>query len=185
MQSAAARLAPVQPACRVLYVGSGNSRLTDSRELMELFGDYDEVRLDICKEYKPDIVADMTDMGDIGQYDAVVSRHSLEHLHQENVVRALGEFLRVLVPGGLAVIYVPDLEGITPTDDVVYESAAGPITGHDMFYGYAPYVADNPYMAHHSGFTEKRLTTIMENAGFAQVIVKRAWYLQLLAVGVK
>ncbi len=82
-------------------------------------------------------------------------------------------------------IYVPDLEDIKPTDDVIYESAAGPITGHDMYFGFAPYVADNPHMAHQSGFTEKRLTKVMEKSGFSKVIVKRAWYLQLLAVGVK
>ncbi len=76
MQSAAAVLAPVQAARRVLYVGSGNAKLADDTALFALFKDYDEVRLDICKEYKPDIVADMTNMGNIGAYDAVVGASS-------------------------------------------------------------------------------------------------------------
>jgi len=168
---------------RLLHVGSGNGKLSPS--IVGLLPGYKEVRLDICKEYNPDIVANMTNMGDIGEYDALVSCHSLEHLHPEDVDKALKEFLRVLTPGGVALIYVPDLEDVKPDDEVVYISEAGPITGHDMYFGYAPYVADNPYMAHHSGFTEDRLMKVMSKIGFSKVVVQRAWYLQLLAVGVK
>jgi len=177
MKSSAARLLP--SAGRVLHVGAGNG------ELIDFFDNYEEVRLDICKEYKPHIVADMTAMGEIGEYEAISCSHSLEHLHPEAVDKALREFVRVLTPGGIAIIYVPDLEDVKPTDDVVYLSAAGPITGHDMYYGYAPYVADNPRMAHQSGFTCERLQKVMERAGFAKAIVHKAWYLQLLAVGIK
>ena len=168
---------------KLLHVGSGNGVLSPS--ILAFFRDYEEVRLDICKEYKPHIVANMIDMGDIGEYEALVSCHSLEHLHPENVDKALKEFLRVLSPNGIAMIYVPDLEDVKPNDEVVYESEAGPVTGHDMYYGYGPYVSDNPYMAHQSGFTEERLMKVMKKAGFRNVIVKRAWDFQLLAVGVK
>ena len=179
MSQTAALHRPAKSAGRVLHVGAGNATL------IKWFENYEEVKLDICVEYKPDIVADMTAMGEIGQYEAISCSHSLEHLHPEAVDQALHEFIRVLRPGGVAIIYVPDLEDIKPNDEVLYQSAAGPITGHDMYFGYSPYVADNPRMAHQSGFTKQRLTAIMERAGFAKVIVQKAFYLQLLAVGVK
>ena len=166
-------------AGRVLHVGCGNSKL-DS-----WFDNYEEVRLDISDDHDPDIVASMVDMGDIGTYDAISCNHSLEHLHPSDVDRALREFVRVLKPGGIAFVYVPDLEGVLPNDDIMYMSAAGPITGHDMYYGYAPYVSTNEHMAHKSGFTKERLLKVMEKVGFRKVITDRIFYMQIVGVGVK
>jgi SAM-dependent methyltransferase len=83
----------------------------------------------------PDIVASMDDMGDIGLYDAIYCSHALEHLFPWQTPLALSEFLRVLKPGGIAMIFVPDLEDVKPTNDILYESAGGPIAGLDMIYG--------------------------------------------------
>ena len=141
--------------------------------------------MDICPDHKPDIVASMTNMGDIGQYDAVYCSHALEHLRAHEVPQALSEFRRVLVPGGYAVIYVPDLEDVNPTDDLLYMTMAGAVTGSDMFYGFAAYVKDNPYMEHHSGFVEETLVKKMKEAGFETVMARRAGYYNLLGVGVK
>lgn len=45
-----------------------------------------------------------------GVYEAVYSSHTLEHLPRNEVPRILSEFRRVLKPGGILRIVVPDLE---------------------------------------------------------------------------
>jgi len=133
-----------------------------------------EVRLDISADLHPDIVADMSDLPDgIGPFDAVFTAHALEHLYPHDVDRALAGFQRVLKPGGSVVILVPDLEGVAPTWDVLYESEAGPVCGHDLYYGYAKYLAERPYMAHRSGFVASTLQDALERAGFESVKVER------------
>jgi len=147
--------------------------------------DYTEVRLDIVADYAPDIVASMLDMGVIGEFDGVFASHCVEHIYPHEVPVALGEFLRVLSSGGIAIIIVPDLEDARPTEDVLYVSPAGPITGLDLFYGYRPLLASCPYMAHHTGFTAVTLQTAMEAAGFAGVKTARMESWSLMAIGHK
>ena len=143
------------------------------------------MRLDINADCRPDIVASMLDMGDIGTFEGVYSSHCLEHVYPHEVPVALGEFLRVLRPGGAAVVIVPDLGDVRPTEDVVYESPAGPVTGLDMFYGYRPVLAAEPFMAHHTGFVAETLATAMESAGFVRVQALRIAYFNLMGIGYK
>jgi ubiquinone/menaquinone biosynthesis C-methylase UbiE len=143
-----------------------------------------EVRLDIDPSCDPDIVAPMTAMGEIGPFDMVYCSHALEHLYPHDVAVALAEFRRVLTPGGVLVTFVPDLEGISATEDVVYESPCGPITGLDMIYGKISYLADAPYMAHHTGFVSETLGKTLEAAGFQRVTVLRASGFNLMGSGV-
>lgn len=150
----------------------------------EWFGAAIETRLDADASVKPDIVASMTDMGDIGGFDFVYCSHALEHLCCGDVMKALGEFLRVLRPGGCAMVFVPDLEDIKPTFDVVYECPSGPVTGHDMYYGYIQ-AADNPYMRHLTGFVKETLAGAMTQAGFQRVNTERISGFHLLGVGFK
>lgn len=153
----------------MLHVGCGRQPLPEW-----MLTAFDEVRLDIDPGVEPDIVAPMTDMGAIGPFDAIYTTHTLEHLYPEEVLPALREFLRVLKPGGGLVLAVPDLEGILPTDDTVYESPAGPVSGLDMFYGMARMVVNSRYMAHHCGFVEQTLRDAVTAAGFKNVAVMRA-----------
>ena len=146
---------------------------------------YKETRLDIDKVQCPDIVASMLDMGDIGTFDAILCRHALEHVYPHEVEQALGEFLRVLKPGGYAVVFVPDLEGVTPTSEVLFEAPSGPITGHDLFYGYGRALTHNPYMAHKCGFVKETLHEAIEKAGFSKVKTTRVGNYDLMGVGVK
>lgn len=152
---------------RFLHVGCGHS------ETPQIFEGIEEVRLDIDPGVKPDIVASMLAMGDIGDYERIYCSHALEHLHPHEVPVALSEFLRVLKPGGNAIVCVPDLEGVEPTGEVLYVSQAGPITGRDLFYGHAALVEISPYMAHHTGFTAATLGKALKDAGFADIGVKR------------
>ena len=163
----------------VLHVGCGSSPLPAWLE------GYDETRLDIDPDCQPDIVASLTDLGAIGPFDLVFSSHCLEHLMPHDVNTALTEFLRVLRPGGGAVILVPDLQDVRPTTEVLYESDAGPICGLDMYYGLHSVLVAQPYMAHRCGFVRETLAEAVAEAGFSTVKVDRLLHYNLMAVGVK
>lgn len=176
VESLALREAVLPAAARsVLVAGSGH----DAGEYWE---GYEVTRLDIDPGTSPDIVASMTDMGAIGQFDAVYCSHALEHLYPHEVPHALAEFHRVLAPGGTAVVLVPDLEGVPATDDVLPGSTG--LCGLHLYYGDAREIPANPHMAHHCGFVESTLRAAMEAAGF-KVQTKRMSFYNLLAIGVK
>lgn len=164
---------------RILHVGCG------SAPLPEWMGEAIETRLDINSQVNPDIVAPMTDMGDIGLFDVVYSSHCLEHIYRHQVVPALQECLRVLRPGGLAIMIVPDVEDIKPTNDVVYVSPGGPVTGLDMFFGHGGCVRDNPYMEHHGAFVQSTLIKAFKDAGFREAKALRGNGWNLVGVGGK
>jgi SAM-dependent methyltransferase len=164
---------------KVLHAGCGGAKLPPYWQNVQ------ETRLDIDPSQKPDVVASITDMGEVGEFDAVYSSHCLEHLYPHDVPKALGEFCRVTKEGGVAVVIVPDLEDVKPTDDVLYESDSGPICGLDMYYGHGRLIEQRPYMAHHSGFVAKTLEGAMKSAGFRAVKVTRAGDYNLIGVGLK
>lgn len=163
----------------VLHPGCGEEKLP------EWLAGVDEVRLDIDPACHPDVVASITDMGDIGPFDMIYTSHTLEHLHDYDVGRALKEFYRVLKPGGVAIILVPDVEGVTCNREVLYESLAGPICGIDLFYGLTSYVEQNDFYAHHMAFVKETLEDAMKKAGFEFVTAKRIENYNLMGVGKK
>ena len=164
---------------KILHVGCG------SDPLPEWLSVYNETRLDINEAVSPNIVASMFNMGDIGKYDVVLCQHALEHVYEHEVGLALREFLRVLNDGGHALIFVPDLEGVMPTSDILLESPAGPITGRDMIYGYGKAIAGNPHMAHKTGFIKSTMEEVMSEAGFSKFKAERLGNYNLMGVGVK
>ena len=159
----------------VLFVGAGS-------DTGEQWTGYEVVRLDIDPSTNPDIVASMTDMGDIGPFDAVYCSHSLEHLYPHEVPVALSEFFRVLKPGGKLIILVPDLEGVSPTDDELPDSPG--LCGLHLFYGDASLIPEHPYMAHHCGFIASTLQAVMEAAGF-KTQTQRMRHYNLMGVGIR
>lgn len=163
----------------LLHVGCG------SDPLPEYLREFKEIRLDINGSVNPDIIASMTDMGDIGSYDSILCQHALEHLWPHEVNTALSEFIRVLNPGGMAIVFVPDLEDVRATEEVILQSPAGPITGIDMIYGYRPSLKDNPHMAHKTGFVRDTLYRALMEAGFSKAETKRLGNYNLMGVGVK
>lgn len=161
----------------LLHAGCGREPLPAWLEGVE------EVRLDIEPLAEPDIVASITDMGEIGPFGAVFSSHCLEHLAPHEVGAALAEMKRVLAPGGMVIVIVPDLEGVEPTEEVLYESAAGPICGLDMFYGLRAALPHLPHMAHRTGFVSATLRVALEAAGFTEVRTERAADYNLIGTG--
>lgn len=165
----------------VLIAGSGAGRMKE----WESAG-YKPTYLDIEPKTNPDIVASMTDMGEIGLYDIIFCSHALEHLYPHEVNLALSEFRRVLRVGGIAIILVPDLEGVEPTNDVLPDYHLGPtVTGLHLYYGDHTKIQEFPYMAHHCGFVSKTLEYALKSAGFGAFSIERHSSYNLLGIGVK
>ena len=165
----------------VLIAGSGPGKMSEWGQ-----AGYSTTYLDIEPKTNPDVVASMTDMGDIGPFDVVFCSHALEHLYPHEVHPALCEFKRVLRVGGVAIILVPDLEGVSPTNAILpnYHLSTG-VTGLHLFYGDHTQIPEYPYMAHHCGFVAETMRYALESAGFAAVATERQSSYNLVGIGVK
>jgi hypothetical protein len=159
---------------RLLNVGGGSRQIPLPPE----YAGYEQVLLDIDPLGEPDIVLDgralKTLAGD--QFDAVYCSHNLEHYYRHDVPRVLEGFLHVLKRGGFAQIKVPDMAALMQAvvsqslelDDVLYPSAAGPITPLDVMYGLGRQIESSgvDFYAHRTGFTLKTLNKAVVQAGF-------------------
>lgn len=134
---------------------------------------YDEVRLDIDEAHSPDIVCDMRTLPEGLKVDAVYCSHALEHISPHDVIPTLSGFHSALNDGGMALVFVPDLEDVRATNEVLFNSPAGPICGMDLIYGYRKMLKDKPHMAHKTGFTCSTLYDAFAEAGFSKISVLR------------
>jgi hypothetical protein len=167
------------PTMRVLNVG-GNSK---DIPIPPHYAGWEHLLLDIDARGKPDIVADARELTALpaGGFDAVYCSHNLEHYHVHDGRRVLAGFVHLLNNDGFAEIRVPDLKALMQRvaatgidiDDVVYTSEAGPITAHDMLYGWAVEIerSGRDLYTHKTGFTPKSLHRILRDAGFASVVL--------------
>jgi len=161
----------------VLHVGCGPR---DHFTLHESFRgpEWHEVRLDVDPAMKPDVVASITDMSPVASdsVDAVFSHHNIEHVFAHEVPLALAEFLRVLRPGGEALISTPDLQSVARViasgrlEETLYRADVGEITPLDVVYGLRCDIErGRAYMAHRTGYTARTLGLRLHQAGFADV----------------
>lgn len=164
----------------LLHVGCGGDPLPEWA-----VGKYIETRLDISPDNNPHIVANMIDMGDIGEYDVIYCSHALEHLNSSDVKKALKEFHRVLKTPGHVVIMVPDLEDVKANNEVLFHAPCGPISGLDLIYGARNLVDKMPYMAHRTGFTTNTLRNEILEVGFKDAVMQRLPFHNLMAVAIK
>jgi ubiquinone/menaquinone biosynthesis C-methylase UbiE len=182
-----------EPIKTVLHVGCG---VANPAKLHQMFqgGGWTELRLDIDPDVQPDIISSITDMKPVADasVDGVWSSHNLEHLYSHEVPVALAEFQRVLRPGGVVLVTMPDLQSVATAiandqlEDTLYVSPAGPICPVDVLYGFRKAItAGNVYMAHKTGFTAKTLGQKLEAAGFTQVRVERGGAFDLWGIGYK
>jgi SAM-dependent methyltransferase len=166
----------------VLHVGCGPR---DHNTLHESFRgpEWHEVRLDVDPAMKPDIVASISDMSPVpsASVDAVYSHHNIEHVFAHEVPRVMEEFLRVLRPGGEALISTPDLQSVAEAiaagrlEERLYRAEAGDISAIDVVYGLRSDIAEGrEYMAHRTGFTLRTLGRKLNQAGFVNIQVMRA-----------
>jgi SAM-dependent methyltransferase len=168
--------------CRlVLHVGCGAPR---EESLHDRFrgSEWREVRLDIDPRAEPDIVADIADMRPVpsASVDAVWSSHNVEHVFAHQVPSVFAEFLRVLRPGGYALITTPDLQRAAERiasgrlEEPAYVSSAGPITPLDIVYGHASAISRGfKGMAHRTGYTAQTLRARLADAGFVDIQIRR------------
>lgn len=162
--------------------------------LPAVFDDWQELRVDVDPAVKPNIVASITDLSAIPSRsaDAVWSAHCIEHLFAHDVSRALAEFHRILADDGFACVIVPDLQAIAQyigsdrLHETIYQSAAGPITAHDMIYGLGSAIArGSTSMAHRCGFTPTVMLETLKQLPFAEIILRRRRNLELAAIARK
>lgn len=163
----------------LLHVGCGGESLPS------WLGLHEETRLDIDAAHSPHLVRDMQDLSGIGTFDSVYCCHALEHLSPHEVVPTLKQFHGVLNEGGVAIVFVPDLEDVRATDEVLFDAPSGPITGLDLIYGYRKMLEDKPYMAHKTGFTKETLEKSFIDAGFSRIEVLRMSDYALMGAAVK
>ena len=164
---------------RVLNVG-GNSK---EIPIPPHYAGWEHLLLDIDPRGKPDVVADARELTALpaAQFDAVFCSHNLEHYFPHEGTHVLRGFAHVLKDDGFAEIRVPDIKALMKhlvdagldVDDVVYTSPAGPISAHDMLYGWSVELEQSgrDFYAHKTGFTPKTLFRKLRDAGFAVVVL--------------
>ncbi len=162
---------------RVLNVGGGSKEIPIS----SWYQDWSHLLLDIDPLTGADVVLDARKLATLPSdlFDAIYCSHNLEHYYQHDVLKVLAGFLHVLKPDGFAEIHVPDMllvmqhcvENGGDIHGILYESAGGPISVHDVMYGWGKQIADSgvDFYAHKTGFTPKSLREVLLAAGFVEV----------------
>ena len=164
---------------RVLNVGGGSKSIP----IPSHYANWRHDLLDIDPMGKPDVVCDARNLHTLtaNQYDAVFCSHNLEHYYKHDGAKVLKGFLHVLKPDGFAEIKVPDVSSVMrrvvasnlDIEDILYQSPAGPISVHDVFYGWAKQIETSglDFYAHKTGFTSASLEALLRRSGFASVFM--------------
>jgi len=164
---------------RVLNVGGGSKTIP----IPDYYKDWNHLLLDINPKGAPDIVCDARELTSLPAeaFDAIYCSHNLEHYFRHDGAKVLKGFLHVLKPDGFADIRVPDIRAVierflaTGMDihDILYESPAGPISVHDVIYGWGKQIESSgvDYYAHKTGFTRSSLDAALSAAGFSNVFL--------------
>lgn len=153
---------------RLLNLGCGRSKLPGF------------VNVDGLAERAPDVVstADRLAFAKDGEFDLVRASHLLEHFAPDELDRVLGEWRRVLKPGGLLVVCVPDhlrlsWRAILQPSALDPDSPAGRRSFRDQVSGF--FALDLPAeFRHKMMFTARGLRRCLERNGF-QVLHRLAW----------
>jgi SAM-dependent methyltransferase len=170
-----------QPEREYVLVNLGSGP-RENPSIPDYFKDWKHLRVDVDSGVEPDILADLTDLSAVpdGYADCVWASHCLEHLYEHQVMTALSEFRRVVRDDGFVCIIVPDLQAVANyvaadrMHEPLYDSPAGPITPHDIFFGFGPAIASGrTSMAHKCGFTPSALQRYFERMSFGEVALRR------------
>lgn len=162
---------------RVLNVG-GNSKQIP---IPDHYRGWNHLLLDIAPGPEVDVLLDARKLSDYhgDKFDSIYSSHNLEHFYPHDVPKVLSGFMQVLKPGGFVDVRIPDLNSVLKAvvnqgmelDDVLYVSPAGPISAHDVIYGWGAEIERSgvDFFAHKRGFSAKSLSQTLEKAGFVQI----------------
>jgi tetratricopeptide (TPR) repeat protein len=162
----------------VLNVGGGSKGVA----IPSHFDGWEHLLLDISPHQDVDLVCDARLLSEKflpSSYEAIYCSHNLEHYYGHDVAKVLKGFLHVLTEEGFAEIRVPDIGELIKLmasaqldiDREIYRSSMGPITAHDMIYGYGPEIESSgqDFYAHKTGFTLSSLEKTLLRSGFAEV----------------
>jgi predicted SAM-dependent methyltransferase len=118
--------------------------------------------VDIDRHHEPDIVADVTDLSaiDSNSVEEICASHILEHLPWPLSYKALGEWARVLRPGGRLRVAVPDLAALCAMVAEGHNAWAATA----LIYGVGR--LENALEAHQYGYTRGMLISILRSLGF-------------------
>ena len=165
-------------ALSVLNVGGGSKQIA----IPSHYADWNHFLLDVSAGPDVDVVLDARKLKtlDAEQFDSVYCSHNLEHYYRHDCANVLSGFVHVLKRNGYADIRVPDMAAVLTKmvadgmdiDDILYTSTAGPISVHDVIYGWGVEIERSgvDFYAHKRGFTAKSLTVELQRAGFARVV---------------
>lgn len=159
-----------------LNVGGGSKQVPVPAH----YAGWSHVLLDVNPAGGADIVLDARKLAELpgGGFDAVYCSHNLEHYYRHQVPMVLDGFAHVLKPHGFVELRVPDVAAVLQEavrrgldlDDPLYRSPAGPISVHDVIYGFGAEIArGNEAYAHKTGFTARSLGRVLADAGFRHV----------------
>jgi SAM-dependent methyltransferase len=160
----------------VLNVGGGSNRSLPAR-----YSGWEQFVLDIDPAVSPEICCDALEMEkhvEKGSFDAVYCSHNLEHFYWHDVPKVLEGFLHALKRGGFADIAVPNLNELMrdmlsrslDIHDIWYRSPSGPITYHDVLYGFGRVMKEgNLFYSHKCGFTAMSMVNVLLGSGFSRV----------------
>jgi hypothetical protein len=169
---------------KVLNVG-GNSKQIPLPIQYEKF---EHLLLDIDPTGDPDVLCDSRELTklDSAQFDMIYCSHNLEHYYEHDVRLVLNGFMHVIKSGGGIHLIVPDMQTVFQTiiekkldiNDVLYESALGPIRVIDVIYGYSKQIESSgvDFFAHKTGFSMKSLAKAVINAGFEFIHSQRSGF---------
>ena len=161
---------------RVLNVGGGHEAI----RLPPQYAEFQVLRLDIDPAIHPDVLCDARELTTLagGQFDAIYCAHNLEHYYKHEVPKVLAGFLHVLKDDGFVQLIVPDIAEVMricierglDVEDVLYTSAAGPITVRDVLWGWSVEIerSRHDFFAHKTGFSPKSLAAAVQAAGFGK-----------------
>jgi predicted SAM-dependent methyltransferase len=103
--------------------------------------------------------ADYMPMVKDGSADVIYACHILEHFDKFGALQALKEWTRVLVPGGVLRVAVPDFDALVEAYTMYgfqLEDIHGPLYGKQ----------NSAYNVHYQAYTFKKLAELMQSAGF-------------------
>jgi SAM-dependent methyltransferase len=168
-----------ESAKRVLNVGGSSKAIA----IPDAYAGWEHVLLDIDPKSGADVICDARDLyGLPGEsFDAVYCSHNLEHYYAHDAIDVLLGFAHVLRSEGFAHIRVPDIGEVMRVvaqremdiDDVLYQSAAGPINVRDIVYGYQSQIESSgeDFFAHKNGFTQPSLKALLTDCGFRHLFL--------------
>lgn len=125
------------------------------------------IHVDITAHPHVDVVTDVTQSMDSyfqpGSIDEIYACHILEHIGRRSVEETLKSWLRLLRPGGVLRLAVPDFQAI------VAEYVSNPLCLHDTLLGLIYGGQRNQWDYHTMGFDFPNLSRLLERIGFVSI----------------